>query len=106
MCVERYAADGGRTQQVLHPGRQLWVPLDGFKMQTSGAMVCDSHHAPSTELEALVVVSRTSHHVPSTGLEALVVVSRCSIIGLAGTGTCLLLKVPPGRCNDWHFGER
>ena len=69
-CVERYAAVGSRTQQVLHPGRQLWVPLDGFKMQTAGAMVCDSHH------------------VPSTGLEALVVVSRYSIVGLAGTGTC------------------
>ena len=82
------------------------MPLDGFKMQTAGAMVCDSHHVPSTGLEALVVVSRNSHHVPSTGLEALVVVSRCShhvtstglealvvvsrysIVGLAGTGTC------------------
>ena len=88
MCVERYAAVGSRTQQVLHPGRQLWVPLDGFEMQTAGAMVCDSHHAPSTGLEALVVVSRCSHHVSSTGLEALVVVARYSIVGLAGTGTC------------------
>ena len=78
------------------------MPLDGFEMQTAGAMVCDSHHVPSTGLEALVVVSRNSHHVPSTGLVALVVVSRCSIVGLAGTGTCLLLKVPPGRCDDWH----
>ena len=58
-CAERYAAVGSRTQQVLHPGRQLWVPLDGFEMQTAGAMVCDSHHVPSTG--------------PSTGLEALVV---------------------------------
>ena len=37
--VEQCAADGIRTQQVLHPGRQLWVPLGGFKMQTAGAMV-------------------------------------------------------------------
>ena len=44
-----------------------WVRVE---MQTAGAMVCDSHH------------------VPSTGLEALVVVSRCGIVGLAGTGTC------------------
>ena len=27
-------------------------------MQTAGAMVCDSHHVPSTGLEALVVVSK------------------------------------------------
>ena len=55
--VELCAADESRTQQVLHPGRQLWVPLDGFKMQTTGAMVCDSHHMSSTWLEAFVVVS-------------------------------------------------
>ena len=30
-------------------------------MQTAGAMVCDSHHVPSTGLEALVVVSRCGH---------------------------------------------
>jgi hypothetical protein len=53
--------------------------LDGFKMQTAGAMMCDSHHVPSTGLEALVVVPSTGLEalvvVPSTGLEALVVVS-------------------------------
>ena len=58
--------------------------MDGFKMQTAGAMVCDSHH------------------VPSTGLEALIVVSRCGTVGLAELAPVLLLKVPPGRCNDWH----
>ena len=34
------------------------MPLGGFEMQTAGAMVCDSHHVPSTGLEALVVVSK------------------------------------------------
>ncbi len=45
-CLERCAAVGDRTDRHPPPGRQLWVPLSGFKMQTAGAMVCDSHHVP------------------------------------------------------------
>jgi hypothetical protein len=30
----------------------LWMPMDGFETQTAGAMVCDSHHVPSTERRA------------------------------------------------------
>ena len=50
------------------------MPLDGFKMQTEGAMVCDSHHVPSTWLEALVVVLRSC----IIGLEVRVPVSPAS----------------------------
>ena len=42
--------------------------------EDSGAMVCDSHHVPSTRLEALVVVSRCG----IVGLEELVPVSPAS----------------------------
>ncbi len=45
-CLEQCAAVGDRTHRSPPPGRQLWVPLDGFKMQTAGAMMCDSHHVP------------------------------------------------------------
>ena len=77
---------GVEPRQVLHPGLQLWVPLDGFKMQTAGVMVYDSHH------------------VPSTGLEALVVVSRYSIVGLEELAPVLLSldRVRLGHCNHWH----
>ncbi len=34
------------------PSGRLALPLDGFKMQTAGAMACDSHHVPSTERRA------------------------------------------------------
>ena len=44
-------------------------------MQTVGAMVCDSHH------------------VPSTGLEALVVVSKYSIVGLEELAPVILLWI-------------
>ena len=45
-----------------------------------------------------------SHHVPSTGLEALVVVSRYSIVGLGELAPVLLSldKVRLGLCNHWH----
>ena len=65
------------------------MPLDGFKMQTAGAMMCDSHH------------------VPSTGLEALVVVSKYGIVGLAELAPVLLPlnRVRLGLCNHWHRDE-
>ena len=88
------------------------MPLDGFKMQTAGAMMCDSHHVPSTGLEALVVVPSTGLEalvvVPSTGLEALVVVSRYSIVRLAELAPVLLSldRVRLGLCNHWFPGGR
>ena len=54
-------------------------------MQTVGAMVCDSHHVPSTWLEVLVVVSRYG----IVGLEELAPVSPAC-------------RVLPGLFDDWH----
>jgi hypothetical protein len=46
---------GIEPRAVLHPGRKLpwlWMPLDGFKMQTEGDMVCYSNYLPSTRTQA------------------------------------------------------
>jgi hypothetical protein len=47
----------------------LWMPLDGFEMQTADAMVCDSHPVPSTERRVscrgvVVAHRRTCHTLP------------------------------------------
>ena len=71
--------------------------MDGLKIQTAGAMVYDSHHVPSTGLEALVVVSRYS----IVGLEELAPVlllwigsdSDFVTIGIQEVGGCDLIRV-------------